>query len=159
MSIDTHVRTRTVANAALHAGNKIITSDGVLTVESDAEPASAAPATVFVDVAAGTLYLPASQASRVLVEDDADDTDELDEEYLMGKGYPLRDIELFSLGLALGRGRGRGVTDADTISWFCLTDADDRDRLVEHTGCPERQLQPTPDTALAFIQSYGDGAH
>ncbi|MBP0645434.1 hypothetical protein J8J17_26940, partial [Mycobacterium tuberculosis] len=77
---------RTVANAALTAGDKIITSDGVLTVESDAEPASAAPAMVFVDVAAGTLYLPARQSSRVLVEGDADDTDELDEEYLMGKG-------------------------------------------------------------------------
>lgn len=157
MSIDTHVRTRTVANASLNAGDKIITSDGWLTCGSDAEPSSSAPGMVCVDVAAGTLYLDADQSSLVHRDCDPGDGGELNAEYLAVAGYPDRDVELFTLGLALGKGRALGAPDAATIAEYCLADPDDRERLADYLGVDDAQLQPTAATALNFVASYGDG--
>lgn len=152
----TTASTRIVANPDLTAGDRIATPDGWVTLEGDATFSSRAPEMVCVDVAAGTLYLPAAQSSRVLA-DTAEDTAVIDEDYLMSKGYPLGLVELFSLGIALGRGRERGVSDEATIHRFCLADVDDRDRLMEFGEyTDETQLQPTAETALTFLQSYGD---
>lgn len=146
--------TRIVANPDLRAGDKIVTSDGCTTLESDATASSGAPDMVHVDVAAGTLYLAAAQSSRVLAENDAVRGGAIDGDYLDHKGYSPAEIELFALGAALAHGRERGVSDADSITWFCLVDGDDRERIAEHTGTAEDQLEPTADTALAFIESY-----
>lgn len=147
---------RIVANRDLAAGDRIATPDGWVTLEGDAISSSRAPGMVCVDVAAGTLYLAAAQSSRVLADHDGGG-DVIDEDYLMSKGYPSGLIELFSLGIALGRGRERGVSDEATIHRFCLADVDDRDRLMEFGQyTDETQLQPTAQTALTFLQSYGD---
>lgn len=146
--------TRSVPNPDLKAGDKIVTTDGMITLESDAEASSRSPNMVYVDVAAGTLYLPAMQTSRVLA-DTAADTEALNEDHLFSKGYTHGEVELFSLGSALGRGRARGESDEAIIRWFCLADVDDRERIAEHTGTAQEQLEPTADTALAFIQSWG----
>lgn len=146
--------TRIVANPELKAGDKIVTSDGMVTCECDAAASSTAPGMVCVDVPAGTLYLPAAQTSEVLVDTDGDE--ELDVDHLLSRGYTVGEAELFSLGLALGHGRSRGLSDADTIAWFCLADVEDRERLAEHTGKAEDELKPTAETALAFVKSYWD---
>ena len=152
----TTAATRIVANPDLTAGDRIATPDGWVTLEGDAVASSRAPEMVCVDVAAGTLYLAAEQSSRVL-DQDLHDEPLLDETYLESKGYSSADIELFALGLALGQGRAAGLTDAATIHRFCLADPDDVDRLLTYTGHTDpRQLQPTTDTALDFIQSYRD---
>lgn len=149
-------RTRNVPNPELQAGDKIVTTDGLLTLESDAEPSNADRAMVSVDVAAGTLYLAAAQSSSVLSAEVG--SDELSEELLEAKGLPSHEIELFSLGMAIGRGRERGVADEDTIRWFCLADVDDLERLAHYTGTAASELAPNADTALAFIASYRDRA-
>lgn len=147
--------TRIVPNPDLKAGDKIVTTDGVVTLESDAASSSQSPDMVHADVAAGTLYLAAFQSSRVLA-DTAEDTEVIDADYLLSKGYSNRDVELFTLAQELGRGRAHGESDEETIRRFCLIDVEDRERLAVHTGSAENELEATAETALAFIESYRD---
>lgn len=150
-------RARAIPNTDLIAGDRIITQGGVTVVESDAEPSSSNPGMVCVDVPAGTLYLAADQSSLVHRDCGPGDGGELSAEYLAVAGYPDRDVELFTLGLALGKGRALGAPDAATIADYCLADPDDRERLADYLGVDDAQLQPTAATALHFVASYGDG--
>lgn len=53
-------------------------------------------------------------------------------------------------------GSSSKTPDEATIRQFCMIDVEDQERIAKDTGTAEDALEPTADTALAFIQSYWD---
>ena len=151
--------TRTVPNTALKAGDRITTSDGWVTLTGDAAPTSD-PNQVSATISVGILHLDAHATSTVLGGPAGGDNGGIDEEYLFSNQFTNGEIELFSLGHALGRGRALGVDDAATIAWYCLHDVDDRVIVSNQLGIADDQLQPTHDAAIALIDHYlrGEGS-